>query len=72
MQQCRIDYAGSKSLKLSKNATTEKIMNYTLGDILYYSVHSGSNTIVTDSPAADKVYAVEFFECKDQDNQITR
>jgi uncharacterized protein (TIGR02145 family) len=69
LQESRIEYAGSKNLKQFKSVTAGKTLGFTLGDILHYSVFSGkNNTIVSDSPKADKVYSVEFFECKDQDN----
>jgi len=69
MQDCGIDYAGSENQKELKIATAGKTMDYKVGDILHYSVHSGNNnTIVTDSPIADKIYSVEFYECIDPDN----
>ncbi len=70
IQECKIDYAGSDGEKIMKNALTGKTMDYMVGDILLYSVHSGNNNaILTDSPTADKVYTVDFFECKDMDGQ---
>jgi uncharacterized protein (TIGR02145 family) len=69
MQECHIEYVGSESPKLLKSAKAGKTLGFTLGDILYYSVFSGkNNTIVSDSPTANKVFSVEFFECRDQDN----
>ncbi len=66
MQECRIEYAGSESPKQLKSTLTGKTLGFTFGDFLHYLVHSGNkNTIVTDSPAADKVYSVEFYECID-------
>jgi len=54
----------------SERCHLRKTLDYKMGDILYYSVHSGKNaTIITDSPSSDKIYAVEFIECKDMDNQ---
>jgi uncharacterized protein (TIGR02145 family) len=70
IQECGIDYAGSENSKVLKIAPAGKTMDYKVGDILHNSVHSGENTtIVADSPAADKTYAIEFFKCRDLDNQ---
>jgi uncharacterized protein (TIGR02145 family) len=75
-QMGRITYEGSEKYNYSevavplKSLVSGKTMNYSTGDLLYYSSFSGkNNTILTDSPTADKVYPVEFFECKDPDNQ---
>jgi uncharacterized protein (TIGR02145 family) len=74
IQSTNITYEGSKKLNVNKvtnwlkTAPFGKTMNYSQGDILYYSAVSGkNNTILTDSPNASKVYYVEFYECIDTD-----
>jgi uncharacterized protein (TIGR02145 family) len=70
IQDSKIDYNGSESLKQLKGALTSKTLSFTQGDILLYSIFSGkNNTIITDSPTATKVYFPEFYECLDPDKQ---
>jgi len=70
VMKCEIEYLGSQYPYLIKNSVAGKTLGYTQGDILLYSAFSGkNNTLFTDSPPATKVYSVDFYECKDQDNQ---
>ncbi|HAQ18209.1 MAG TPA: hypothetical protein DCR40_03130 [Prolixibacteraceae bacterium] len=64
-----IQYIGTEINFSVKNATVGKTMSYAQGDILNCSAFSGkNNTIIADSPTATKVYSVEFYECKDSEN----
>ncbi len=70
IQKCDISYNGSESSTRLKNAIPGKILNYSQGDILHYSVFSiKNNTIFTDSPGNNKVYTIDFFECSDNDKR---
>ncbi len=49
-----------------KNAEADKVLDYTKGNVLFYSVHSGiNNTIMTDLPVVNITYSVEFYNCID-------
>ena len=54
----------------TKAAMAGYTLAYTMGDIILYSCHSGTNTtIITDSPSASTNYEVGFFTCTDPDEK---
>ncbi len=69
-RESSIIYRGSDNPGLLKHAADEKTISFEPGDILYSSAFSGRNTtIVTNSPTADKIYFVYFYECIDADDR---
>jgi uncharacterized protein (TIGR02145 family) len=67
-KECSILYSGNENPTQLKKALIDRTLHYAKGDILLCTVFSGKNkTIVTDSPTATKIYAVDFFECMDPD-----
>lgn len=53
-----------------KDATTDKSLEYTEGDVIQYSFFSGVNTtIVSEIPTVTKTIYVEFVSCIDNDNR---
>ena len=61
---------GAETNNRLKSKVSAKTMTYSNGDILLCSAFSGkNNTIIADSPTATKVYATDFFECKDLDSR---
>jgi uncharacterized protein (TIGR02145 family) len=74
--RCDISYTGSSyggkiTANVSvKNSTLNNTMDFRDGDILHYAIYSGKNcTVITDSPAHTKTYAVGFYECRDAQNR---
>jgi uncharacterized protein (TIGR02145 family) len=69
-QAGKIEYAGNANKETMKNATLLKSLGFKPGDQLLFSLFSGkNNTIITDSPTAQRAYSVEFQECIDSEKQ---
>jgi uncharacterized protein (TIGR02145 family) len=69
--KCIIKYTGTEHRNQTKSVVVGKALNYVQGDILNCSAYSAkNNTIISDSPTASKSYSVEFYECKDADNNF--
>lgn len=62
----RIEYAGAYG-----EAVTNKSLKITqTKQVIHFKLYSGNNiTIIADSPVESKTYTVEFYECKDADDQ---
>jgi uncharacterized protein (TIGR02145 family) len=76
-QKPSLEYSGSTSLVHTekgsvnyKSAITGKILNYSTGNNIMYTLYSGKNIrVLVDSPTASKTFDVAFYACGDKDGK---